>query len=318
MLEAIERERALLESVRASADLVIDTTNLNVHELKARLIDLFDTSGDPTQMQVAIESFGYKHGLPLDADLVIDVRFLPNPHWVEELRPLTGLDPPVRDYVLGQPQAVEFLDRFEQLLAALLPAYAAEGKSYLTMAIGCTGGRHRSVAIAEELARRLRSARLRAALLASRRRPLTSPSGPKPAQRLACATDLPRHRERTPPQMTVRVGINGFGRIGRNFFRAAKQRGADIDFVAVNDLGSLETMAHLLKYDSVLGTCRTTIKATKDGITVDGDELQRPVRTRPEEPAVGRPRRRRRRSSRPGSSPSATPLRITSRPARRW
>lgn len=155
VLEAIERERRLLEPVRAAADLVIDTTNLNVHELKARLINTFEPGADRRSVQLAIGSFGFKRGLPLDADIVMDVRFLPNPHWIEELRPLAGFDPAVRDYVLGQPEAAAFLDRFEQLLLSLLPSYDAEGKSYLTVAIGCTGGRHRSVAIAEELTSRL-------------------------------------------------------------------------------------------------------------------------------------------------------------------
>jgi len=155
VLEAIETERHLLEPVRAAANLVIDTTNMNVHELKARLVSTFDVGSEPVGLQIAVESFGYKRGLPLDADLVFDVRFLPNPHWVEELRPLAGYDPAVREYVLGQPEAGPFLDRFESLLVSLIPAYAAEGKSYLTIAIGCTGGRHRSVAVAEELAGRL-------------------------------------------------------------------------------------------------------------------------------------------------------------------
>jgi RNase adapter protein RapZ len=106
---------------------------------------------------VSVLSFGYKQGLPLDVDLVIDVRFLPNPHWIDELRPLTGLEAPVRDYVLGQPATAEFLDRFEHLLEFLLPAYAAEGKSYLSIAIGCTGGKHRSVALSERLAESLRT-----------------------------------------------------------------------------------------------------------------------------------------------------------------
>jgi UPF0042 nucleotide-binding protein len=101
-------------------------------------------------------SFGFKHGLPLDADLVFDCRFLPNPHWVEELRPGTGLDEPVRDYVLGQPGAPRFLDHLEAMLADLLPAFAGEQKTYLTVAVGCTGGRHRSVAIAEQVGQRLR------------------------------------------------------------------------------------------------------------------------------------------------------------------
>jgi UPF0042 nucleotide-binding protein len=107
-------------------------------------------------MQVSIESFGYKHGLPLDADIVMDVRFLPNPHWDPALRPLTGHDPAVRDHVLERGITVEFLDRLDDLLTGILPAYRAEGRSYLTVAIGCTGGRHRSVAVAEELARRFR------------------------------------------------------------------------------------------------------------------------------------------------------------------
>jgi UPF0042 nucleotide-binding protein len=108
-------------------------------------------------MQLSVMSFGFKHGLPLDVDNVFDVRFLPNPHWVEGLRPLTGLHAPVRDYVLGQPAAQQFLGRIEDLMAFLLPAYIAEGKSYLTVAVGCTGGRHRSVALAEELGTRIRA-----------------------------------------------------------------------------------------------------------------------------------------------------------------
>ena len=150
---AIESERVLLEPVKAEADVVIDTSDLNVHELRRRMRSLFE--GSPSTMQTTVLSFGYKNGLPLDADLVLDCRFLPNPHWIDELRPLTGLDAPVRDYVLGQPAAGRFLDNLEILLEQLLPAYVAEGKAYLTIALGCTGGRHRSVAIAEELARRL-------------------------------------------------------------------------------------------------------------------------------------------------------------------
>ena len=153
LLEAIEYERELLEAVRAQADLVIDTSELNVHQLKDRLVASFE-SVDPHRMQIAIESFGFKNGLPLDADIVMDVRFLPNPHWEDDLRPLTGHDPKVRDYVLERAVTSEFLDRFEGLLVQMLPSYQAEGRSYLTIAIGCTGGRHRSVAIAEELARR--------------------------------------------------------------------------------------------------------------------------------------------------------------------
>jgi UPF0042 nucleotide-binding protein len=154
VLEAIERERAVLERVKDQADLVIDTSELNVHQLKERIVAAFADT-DTRRMQVAIESFGYKHGLPIDADIVMDVRFLPNPHWEEMLRPLTGHDPAVRDYVLERAVTARFLDRFESLLVEMLPGYQAEGRSYLTIAVGCTGGRHRSVAVAEELASRL-------------------------------------------------------------------------------------------------------------------------------------------------------------------
>jgi UPF0042 nucleotide-binding protein len=156
LVEAIELERSLLDPVRGAADLVIDTTDLNIHQLKAKLIAAFDQTGDGQRLQVAIESFGYKYGLPLDADIVMDVRFLPNPHWEEALRPLTGHDPAVRDFVLERSHASQFLDEFEALMVGLVPAYEAEGKTYLTIAMGCTGGRHRSVAVAEELAARLR------------------------------------------------------------------------------------------------------------------------------------------------------------------
>lgn len=156
MAETIERERDSLEPVKAEADLVVDTTGLNVHQLKSLIYDTFGAESDRSEMQVAVMSFGYKYGIPLDVDLVMDVRFLPNPHWIEDLRPLSGLDAPVRTYVLDQPATAEFLVRFEHLLELLLPAYAAEGKSYLSVAIGCTGGRHRSVALAEVLADWLR------------------------------------------------------------------------------------------------------------------------------------------------------------------
>ncbi|CAB4362355.1 MAG: RNase adapter RapZ [Actinobacteria bacterium] len=156
LVEAIELERELLQPVRSAADLVIDTTELNVHQLKAKLVSAFDQAGDDQRLQIAIESFGFKHGLPIDADVVMDVRFLPNPHWDEALRPLTGHDPAVRDFVLERAQANDFLERFSGMILGLLPAYEQEGKSYLTVAFGCTGGRHRSVAVAEDLASRLR------------------------------------------------------------------------------------------------------------------------------------------------------------------
>ena len=155
LVESIELERTLLDPVREAADLVIDTTELNVHQLKERLVHAFDDASE-ARLQVAVESFGYKHGLPLDADIVMDVRFLPNPHWDDQLRPLTGHDPRVRDFVLETAVGSSFVEDFTELLERLLPQYEAEGRSYLTVAIGCTGGRHRSVAIAEEIAARLR------------------------------------------------------------------------------------------------------------------------------------------------------------------
>lgn len=155
VVDAIELERELLAEVRETADVVIDTGDLNVHELRDRVRDEFGAPGDEAQMRTAITSFGYKHGVPREADLVFDCRFLPNPHWVPELRPYTGLHGEVRDWVIGQPTTAAFLEHLMPLLNALLPAYRAEGKSYLTIALGCTGGRHRSVAIAEEVARLL-------------------------------------------------------------------------------------------------------------------------------------------------------------------
>jgi UPF0042 nucleotide-binding protein len=155
--EAIERERRVLEGIKAEADVVVDTSELNIHQLRARMVALFGPSDPAAGMQTTLLSFGFKHGLPLDVDIVLDLRFLPNPYWVEGLRDMTGLDAPVRDYVLAAEGATEFLDRATGLLELLLPAYVKEGKSYLTIALGCTGGHHRSVVIAEELARRLRS-----------------------------------------------------------------------------------------------------------------------------------------------------------------
>jgi UPF0042 nucleotide-binding protein len=153
MSEGIAAERQLLNELKGQADVVIDTSELNVHELRDRLVHRFaDTDVQAGSLQTNVVSFGYKHGLPIDVDIVLDCRFLPNPHWVDELRPLDGTDPPVRDYVLGQPEAQEFLAELERLFELLLPAYVREGKAYLSIAIGCTGGRHRSVVIANELA----------------------------------------------------------------------------------------------------------------------------------------------------------------------
>jgi UPF0042 nucleotide-binding protein len=152
--DGIANERAQLGELKCEADIVLDTSDLNVHELRDRLRELFADSDEMSgALQTSIVSFGYKHGLPTDVDLVFDCRFLPNPHWVEELRPRTGNDPAVRDYVLGQVETVEFLTEMERLFALLLPAYVREGKSYLSIGVGCTGGRHRSVVIATELRR---------------------------------------------------------------------------------------------------------------------------------------------------------------------
>ncbi|HZD72505.1 MAG TPA: RNase adapter RapZ [Actinomycetota bacterium] len=151
VVEAIARERDLLRELRAGADLVIDTSDLNVHELRDRILAAF--ADEAAGLLVTVASFGFKYGLPLDADVVLDVRFLPNPHWVPSLRPQTGQDRAVRDYVLEQEGTKAFMDRVEALLKIALPGYVREGKHYLTVAIGCTGGRHRSVVLAEELGR---------------------------------------------------------------------------------------------------------------------------------------------------------------------
>jgi UPF0042 nucleotide-binding protein len=149
--EAIHEERSVLETVKGAADLVIDTSSLNIHQLKAQIVDLFAPAGDRDVMQLSLVSFGFKHGIPLDVDMVWDVRFLPNPHWEEHLRELSGLDDAVSTFTIEQPLAQQFLDRAEEMLQFLLPAYQAEGRSYLTIAIGCTGGRHRSVAVTEAI-----------------------------------------------------------------------------------------------------------------------------------------------------------------------
>jgi RNase adapter protein RapZ len=154
--ESIETEREMLEPLKAEADIVLDTSDLNVHQLRSWVVELFAADSPDAGMQVSVVSFGYKHGLPLDVDLVFDCRFLPNPHWVDELRPLTGRDEAVREYVLDRPETKAFLAELDQLFGLLLPGFVREGKSYLRVAVGCTGGRHRSVVIAEELARILK------------------------------------------------------------------------------------------------------------------------------------------------------------------
>jgi len=153
--DSIADERELLQPLRDNADLVIDTGELNVNQLRSRLMEVFGGEDPDATMQTSILSFGFKHGVPLDVDLMFDCRFLPNPYWVESLRSQSGLDKPVRDYVLERSETSEFLDKLDDMLVTLIPAYVREGKSYLTVAMGCTGGHHRSVALAEELSRRL-------------------------------------------------------------------------------------------------------------------------------------------------------------------
>ncbi len=157
VVDAIEHERSLLEPMFQRADLIIDTGGLSVHDLRERLREAFGDPGTDISMTTAVMSFGYKHGVPNDADLVFDCRFLPNPHWQPALRPLTGRDKAVSDFVFEQEAAQQFFERVMPLLDFLVPAYGSEGRAYLTIAFGCTGGRHRSVAVAEEIAKRLSS-----------------------------------------------------------------------------------------------------------------------------------------------------------------
>lgn len=152
----IRREREIISGLKDQADVVIDTSDLNVHQLRAKIIDLFESADLDLVMTTSVVSFGYKYGIPRDVDLIFDVRFLPNPHWIPELRPHTGLQKAVRNYVLSQPDTDLFLDKLDDLFSFLLPAYEREGKSYLNVAIGCTGGKHRSVVVAEELAKRFK------------------------------------------------------------------------------------------------------------------------------------------------------------------
>ena len=154
--EAIEAERLMIASTRAEADLILDTSDLSVHDLREAVTRLYGTEGDHG-MQISVSSFGFKYGVPRDVDIQLDCRFLPNPHWVEELREKNGLNLDVQNYVLSQESARPFLKDISSLLSYLIPAYENEGKSYLSVAFGCTGGKHRSVAIAEELARILKS-----------------------------------------------------------------------------------------------------------------------------------------------------------------
>ena len=163
LLEGIQAERRMMSALRASADLVIDTTNLTVHQLGARIVAAFGS--DRAELAVTVVSFGFKNGLPLDADMVVDVRFLPNPHWVPDLRPQTGLSLAVSSYVLTSELAGDYLEQLEKLLLTAAKGYVTEGKRLVALAIGCTGGKHRSVAMAEALAARLRTAGLLVSVL---------------------------------------------------------------------------------------------------------------------------------------------------------
>lgn len=156
LIDAIELERKHLIPAREAADLVVDTSEFNPHQLRERITWYFDDVETDSSMRLTLLSFGFKHGLPLDVDLVFDCRFLPNPHWDEDLRPLSGKDPEIQEYVIDRPSGQRFLADLEQMLEHLLPGYEEEGKSYLTVAFGCTGGRHRSVAMAEGVGRLLK------------------------------------------------------------------------------------------------------------------------------------------------------------------
>src|ERR1022692_3146879 len=152
--DGIAAERDQLQSLRARADLVLDPSALNIHDLRSRMRDTFGNEAE-TAIRVTVLSFGFKYGLPVDADMVADCRFLPNPHWVPELAPQTGQDQPVRDYVLGQPGVADFLRAYTEVVQLTLAGYERSGKHFVTLAVGCTGGKHRSVVIAEEIATRL-------------------------------------------------------------------------------------------------------------------------------------------------------------------
>ncbi|GAA1160782.1 RNase adapter RapZ [Nocardioides aquiterrae] len=157
LLDGLQRERGVLADLRSDADLVIDTTALNVHQLTDRIAEAFGTP-DNTRLKVTVTSFGFKYGIPVDSDFVADMRFLPNPHWVPELRASTGRDKEVADYVMSQPGAAEFIDAYVPVLEGVAEGYLREGKRFMTVAVGCTGGKHRSVAMAEEITRRLKAA----------------------------------------------------------------------------------------------------------------------------------------------------------------
>jgi UPF0042 nucleotide-binding protein len=154
IVDGIERERSKLEDLKAQADIVIDTSNLNVHQLEKRTSEIF-AAGMAKALRINVLSFGYKYGIPVDADLVLDCRFIPNPHWIPELRPLSGLDDAVYSHVLKTDGVADFVKSYVAVVEKMIPGYLQEGKKYVTIAIGCTGGKHRSVSIAREIAAQL-------------------------------------------------------------------------------------------------------------------------------------------------------------------
>ncbi|CAB5045765.1 unannotated protein [freshwater metagenome] len=156
IVDGIERERAKLEDVRSECDIAIDTSNLNVHQLEKRIGEIFG-GGKIEGIRINVLSFGYKYGIPVDSDLVLDCRFIPNPHWIPELRPLTGLTTQVSEKVLGSQGVQDFVSDYVDLVSSMVPGYMNEGKRFVTLSVGCTGGKHRSVAIAQEIARQLTS-----------------------------------------------------------------------------------------------------------------------------------------------------------------
>lgn len=168
VLDGIREERRRLQRLRGMADIVIDTSNLKVQDFKAQAGALL-AGGEADRMLFSITSFGYKYGLPIDVDLVLDARFLPNPYYVADLKPLSGLDEPIKEFVLNRPQTQSFLDKYCEILVELLPQYLAQGKHHLSLAVGCTGGRHRSVAVAEEIARRMKEMQVPANLRVAHR-----------------------------------------------------------------------------------------------------------------------------------------------------
>ena len=157
VVEGIRKERLMMESLKGEADLIVDTSGLTPHDLRDRIRDAFAKAPPEQGLQVSVVSFGYKYGVPRDADLVLDVRFLPNPYWIPRFRPLPGTDARVRKYVTEQEACGEFMKRLQSLLEFIVPGYVAEGKSYLTVAVGCTGGRHRSIVVAEAVAKLFRA-----------------------------------------------------------------------------------------------------------------------------------------------------------------